>query len=163
MAIFRAMCNRPILRKAPLLAAALLAFGCAKNMMRAPEQGVYGTFVAYSPLPESQKQDCSRLMIQADRDTCRKLNSRIIEEPMVGTVRVRNLQTDSTKLVALNDKGGYKVMLRPGSYEVCLADNCSDPLDVSMNKFVPYGGRLPKPADTTGASAGGSPDATPAP
>jgi hypothetical protein len=128
------------------LASALL-LSCTQSMkthMRPPEQGIYGTFTTYGPLPDDQKRNCEPLKTQAEKDECRKFNERTIEEPLVATIRIHNLTTDSSMLVALDAAGSYKVKLMKGSYEVCLGEDCSDPLDVTMNTFVPYGGRRPK-------------------
>lgn len=125
----------------------LFLSACTKSMkmrMQTPQQGLYGTFIAYYPLPEDQKRNCDPLKTQAEKDSCRKFNSRTLEEPLQGTIRVRNLATDSSRFITLDSQGSYRALLLPGTYEVCLGEDCSDPLDVTMNVFVPYGGRLPK-------------------
>jgi hypothetical protein len=137
-------------KKTPsLLFAASLLFvvACGKSMkmhMQPSQQGLYGTFKAYYPLPEDQKRNCEPLKTQAEKDECRKFNSRTLEEPLQAVLRIRNLATDSSLSVMLDSQGSYKALLSPGTYEVCLSDECSDPLEVTMNVFVPYGGRQPK-------------------
>jgi hypothetical protein len=129
-----------------LILACGLLIACSRSSLhlQEPTQGLYGTFITYFPLPEDQKRDCGPLKTQAEKDECRKFNSRTLEEPLQAIIRIRNLATDSTLAVTLDSQGSYRVRLTPGSYEVCLGEECSDPLDVPMNVFVPYGGRLPK-------------------
>lgn len=124
----------------------LLLTGCAKDMMRKPEQGIYGTFLAYGP--PRDPIDCAPMKTQMEKDECRRFNSRLIEEPHQAQIKVRNLQTGDIQSVPLDAAGKYKVKVDPGEYEVCVEGECSDPIPVKMNSFVTYGQRLPRAVDT---------------
>ncbi|MDB5050472.1 MAG: hypothetical protein JWO30_3543 [Fibrobacteres bacterium] len=141
------------------LAAACLFCACAGSMnMKKPEQGLFGTFTTYGP-PETMI-DCGPLVTQAEKDSCKKQNQRFIEEPYRSTIRIRNLGTGETVKQALDAQGSYRLILPPGEYEVCVGEECSDPLEVRMRNFTTYGQRLPRasapgdksPADTSQAS-----------
>lgn len=129
-----------------LLLAALAAGGlpgCTTKGMRKPDQGIQGTFLNYGPPRELA--DCTPFKTQFEMDDCRRLNERVIEEPHQALIRIRNLQTGETSQVQLDAQGSYKVSLAPGEYEVCVDGECSDPMTVRMNHFIPYGQRLPRP------------------
>jgi RNA polymerase subunit RPABC4/transcription elongation factor Spt4 len=146
----------------------LLLAACGGSMtMKKPEQGLAGAFSVYGP-PETLV-DCAPKVTQADKDSCRRENQRVIEEPWRGTIIIRKLDTREKVAQAMDAEGKYRVQLDPGAYEVCVGDECSDPLDIRMGKWATYGSRLPRPAaakaDTakTGAGAaqpaGGTPSA----
>jgi hypothetical protein len=139
----------------PFLLAAVLA-GCAGSLgMRPLEQGLQGTFTAYGPA--GAQADCSPLKTQFEKDSCRHENERIIEEPYQATLVIRNVATRKAVEQALDAQGSYRVRLEPGTYEVCLHGECSDPIEVRMRTFPIYGQRLPRPpeADAPGKSAAG--------
>jgi hypothetical protein len=128
----------------PLLAAlstALLA-GCMKQMHR-PDQGIYGTFQTYGP--PRDLADCTPFKTQFEKDDCRRMNERVIEEPYQALIKIRNLETGELSQIQLDARGSYKASLAPGEYEVCVEGGCSDPLTVRMNRYIPYGQRLPRP------------------
>jgi hypothetical protein len=127
----------------PILAAALA--GCAGSLaMKPPEQGLQGTFLAYGPV--AAKSDCSPLKTQFQKDSCRHENERIVEEPYQATLVIRNVATRKAVEQPLDALGSYRVLLEPGTYEVCLNGECSDPIEVRMRAFATYGQRLPRPA-----------------
>jgi hypothetical protein len=139
--------NRP----AAFLGAVLCMLGlsaCSGSMQRnKPEQGLQGAFSTYT---RSVQKDCSKLAMQVERDTCRRQNERIVDEPFVGTIEIRNLTTDEKTSVTLDSQGNYRVLLNAGQYEVCVAAFCSDPIEIRMGAFPIYGQRLPKAeVDTT--------------
>jgi hypothetical protein len=139
----------------PLLAAALA--GCAGSLaVKPPEQGLRGTFTAYGPA--SAQADCAPLKTQFQKDSCRHENERILEEPYQATLLIRNVATRKAVEQALDPQGSYRVVLEPGTYEVCLHGECSDPIEVRMRSFSTYGQRLPRPPQ---ASAAGKPAALP--
>ena len=144
-------------RLAPLAVAvaALLLVACA-GQMKKPEQGIYGTFQTYGPPKE--KADCTPFKTQLEKDDCRKMNERVIEEPFQATIRVHNLQTLEIQNAQLDAEGSYRVVVTPGEYEVCVEGECSDPMTVRMGRFIPYGQRLPRAAP----EADGKPAADPA-
>lgn len=125
-----------------LLFSALLASGCMRHMHK-PSQGIYGTFRTYGP-PREQV-DCTPFRTQMEKDDCRRMNQRVIEEPHRAVIRIRNLQTREVLSVPLDSAGAYRAVVDPGEYEVCVEGECSDPITVRMNAFVPYGQRLPRP------------------
>lgn len=127
----------------PILLAGFLLGACAKQM-RKPEQGLYGSFQTYGPPKE--KVDCTPFRTQMEKDDCRRMNERVIEEPLKATIMIRNLQTRETQKVELDTEGAYRVTVTPGEYEVCVEGECSDPMTVRMGNFVPYGQRLPRAA-----------------
>ena len=144
--------------------AALGSSGCTLMRMHKPDQGIHGTFLTYGPPHELA--DCSSFKTQFEKDDCRRLNERVIEEPHQALIKIRNLQTGALSQVELDVLGSYRMSLPPGEYEVCVGGECSDPMTVRMNHFIPYGQRLPRaaaaaqppaPADslkaTTGAAA----------
>lgn len=135
-----------------LLVPALLLGACAQHL-RKPEQGISGTFLAYGPPRDTIA--CETLRTQPERDECRRSNSRLVEEPHRASIAIRNLQTRETRHAVLDDQGSYKVLLDPGDYEVCMRDEteCSDPLTVKLGKWVTYGQRLPREADSAAAPA----------
>ncbi len=114
--------------------------------MQPPEQGLEGSFYTYGP-PETLA-DCKSLVTQAAKDSCRHLNERVIEEPMHGGVVVRNLTTSEKHAQELDPQGHFRMALTPDQYEVCVNEECSDPLEVTRGVFLPYGQRVPRtPAD----------------
>lgn len=137
----------------PVLAAALA--GCAGSLaMKPPEQGLQGTFKAYGPA--AAPADCSPLKTQFQKDSCRHENERIVEEPYQATLLIRNVATRKAVEQPLDALGSYRVRLEPGTYEVCLNGECSDPIEVRMRGFSTYGQRLPRPqAAAPGKSAAG--------
>jgi hypothetical protein len=129
----------------PLLALCLgaLLSACGGAMsMKKPEQGLLGTFTTYGPPPVIA--NCDPLVTQAEKDSCKHENLRVIEEPMQGEVLVRNLGTRESVKTSLDGVGSFKVTLSPGSYEVCVEGECSDPVEVRMGAFTTYGQRLPR-------------------
>ena len=52
----------------------------------------------------------------------------------------------------LDPNGSFRVELLPGNYELCIAEECSDPLEVRMRSFTTYGQRLYRPAAKTKTS-----------
>lgn len=130
----------------PAFLPALLAFlplGCMQHMHK-PSQGIYGTFQTYGP-PREQA-DCAPFKTQMEKDDCRRMNQRVIEEPYRAVIKIRNLQTREVLSVPLDSSGAYRAVVDPGEYEVCVEGECSDPMTVRMNAFVPYGQRLPRPS-----------------
>lgn len=132
------------------LSAGMLLSGCIKNM-KPPEQGIYGTFKTYGP-PKEQV-DCTPFKTQMEKDECRRMNNRVIEEPHQATIKVRNLQTREIQSVQLDADGSYRILVTPGEYEVCLEGECSDPMTVRMGAFVPYGQNLPRAAPAPAGKA----------
>jgi hypothetical protein len=126
----------------------LIACGGSMNMQKS-DQGLSGTFTTYGP-PEIVA-NCEPLVTQAAKDSCKRDNLRVIEEPYQCELVIRNLGTRESVKASLDAQGAFKVELLPGSYEICINEECSDPLDVRMGKFTTYGQRLPKPA-AAGAS-----------
>jgi hypothetical protein len=112
--------------------------------MQRPESGLEGTFKTYGP-PATQL-DCAPKVTQADKDSCRHENERVIEAPYQGTLMVRNLDTRKAIAQPLDAEGKFRVLLDPGAYEVCVNGECSDPIEIRMGKFATYGQRLPRPA-----------------
>jgi hypothetical protein len=138
----------------PVLAAALA--GCAGSLgMRPPEQGLRGTFTAYGPA--GAQADCSPLKTQFEKDSCRHENERTVEGPYQATLVIRNVATRKAVEQPLDAQGSYRVVLEPGTYEVCLRGECSDPIEVRMRSFSTYGQRLPLPPEAAapGKSAAG--------
>lgn len=136
-------------RPAALLLAAILA-GCAGRMGK-PEQGIHGTFRTYGP--PGERIDCAPFKTQMEKDDCRRMNERVVEEPLQASITIRNLQTREARSIQLDAEGSYRAVLAPGEYEVCLEGECSDPLTVRMGAFVPYGQRLPRAAPAPPAKA----------
>lgn len=133
------------LRSAATFASALILAACGGSMtMKKPEQGLSGAFSVYGPPPVLA--DCAPLVTQAEKDSCKRINQRVIEEPWQGTILIRNLETRKTLPTAVDAEGKYRVNLDPGAYEVCVKDECSDPLEIRMGKWGTYGQRLPRPA-----------------
>jgi hypothetical protein len=126
--------------------------------MKKSEQGLFGTFTTYGPPPVIA--NCEPLVTQAEKDSCKRDNQRVIEEPFQSEILIRNLGTRESVKTTLDANGAYRVELLPGTYEVCLKEECSDPLEVRVRKFSTYGQRLPRPlaevsrapADTARAS-----------
>jgi hypothetical protein len=110
--------------------------------MHKPEQGLQGAFSTYGP-PASIK-DCNPLVTQFEKDECKHANDTVIDEPYAGSFDVRNLTTREAAAVTLDADGKYRVLLVPGEYEVCVGEECSDPINVRMGKFSVYGQRLPR-------------------
>jgi hypothetical protein len=120
--------------------------------MHKPEQGLYGSFSTYGP--SEHVSDCNPLVTQFSKDSCRHENERVIEEPYHGSFKIRNLTTQQATEVELDPEGKYKVRLDPGQYEVCVLEECSDPLEIPMGKYATYGQRLPRAVAGVGAGAG---------
>jgi hypothetical protein len=119
--------------------------GCGGSLaMKKPEQGLAGTFTTYGP--PRVLADCSPLKTQFQRDSCRHENERVVEEPYQGTLLIRNVETRQAVRQTLDAQGAYRVILDPGTYEVCVNGDCSDPIEVRMGEFATYGQRLPRPA-----------------
>lgn len=116
----------------------LVACGGAMQLQK-PEQGIQGTFSTYGP---PVQMDCSSLPTQNEKDSCRRGNETPRIEPYQGSLTLHNLSTQEKNVVELDAKGEYKVQLNPGEYEVCLATECSDPLEIRIGKFAIYGQRL---------------------
>jgi hypothetical protein len=136
----------------------LLLSGCGGSMnMQKAEQGLKGTFTTYGP--PAVIADCEPLVTQSEKDSCKRDNQRVIEEPYQSELIIRNLGTRETVKSGLDAQGSFKAELLPGTYEICVNGECSDPLDVRMGEFTTYGQRLPRPA----ASAPGPSGATAAP
>jgi hypothetical protein len=126
-----------------VLAAALA--GCAGSLsMQPPGQGLQGVFTTYGPLPVLA--DCQPLKTQFQKDSCRHANERVVEEPYQATLVIRNVGTRKAVEQSLDAQGSYRVLLEPGTYELCLNGECSDPIEVRMRAFSTYGQRLPRPA-----------------
>jgi hypothetical protein len=135
-------------------AAACLVAACGGSMKK-PEQGLAGRFLTYGP-PHVQT-DCSKLVTQADKDSCRHGNERVVEEPYQAVIRIRNLTTGETRKVALDPQGAYRVILIPDQYEVCVEEECSDPLEVRIGAFTTYGQRLPRHEESKAPANPGPP------
>jgi hypothetical protein len=126
-----------------LLAPALLLGLCAcAGSLNKSEQGLYGTFTVYGPTRE--KRDCKPMVTQADIDDCRKANEAIIEEPLQGSILIKNLETGQGQKLELDSQGSYRAKVSPGEYIVCAQGDCSDPMQVTLGKFFIYGQRLPR-------------------
>lgn len=141
----------------PLLAALLCACGGSMNMKK-PEQGIAGNFTTAGP--PAVITDCGPLVTQAEKDNCKRDNERVIVEPFQSIITVRNLGTRESSQTLLDPDGTFRMELLPGIYEVCLAEECSDPLEVRMGVFTTYGQRLPRPAavpQNFGATTGDAP------
>jgi hypothetical protein len=137
-----------------LLAAACLLAACGGSMKK-PEQGLAGRFLTYGP-PHVQS-DCSKLVTQADKDSCRHGNERVVEEPYQAVIGIRNLGTGEIQKIPLDPEGAYRVVLIPGQYEVCVEGECSDPLEVRMGAFTTYGQRLPRHEESKAPAKTGAP------
>ena len=138
--------------------AALLLAACGGSMtMKKPEQGMAGAFSVYGP-PEIL-MDCAPKVTQAEKDSCRHENQRVIEEPWRGSLTVRNLDTRKAINLTTDAEGKYRVNLDPGAYEVCVEGECSDPLEIRMGKWATYGSRLPRPAAKAADPARPGPEA----
>ena len=125
------------------LAAALAA--CAGSLSgKSPQGGMAGTFITYGP--PAVLADCAPLKTQFQKDSCRHENERVVEEPYQGTLIIRNVSTRKAVEQALDAQGAYRLSLEPGTYEVCLNGECSDPIEVRAGSFATYGQRLPRPA-----------------
>jgi len=136
--------------------------GCGGSFgMQKAEQGIAGTLTTYGP--PLQLEDCSPLKTQFQKDSCRHDNERVVEMPFQGTLLIRNLNTRKTFSQTLDEQGSYRARLDPGNYEVCVNDECSDPLEVHRGVFAIYGQRLPRaaPADKSAARKDSSGAATP--
>jgi hypothetical protein len=115
---------------------------CSGTMQRnKPEQGLQGAFSTYS---RPVQIDCAKLVMQSQRDTCRRQNETILDEPYTGSIEIRNLTTDEKHTVGLDPQGKYHFLLNVGQYEVCIAGSCSDPIEIRMGTFPIYGQRFPK-------------------
>jgi hypothetical protein len=110
--------------------------------MKKSEQGISGTFTTYGPPPVIA--NCEPLVTQAEKDSCKRDNQRVIEEPYQSVITIRNLGTRESMETLLDPQGSFRVELLPGTYELCVAEECSDPLDVRMGSFTTYGQRLPR-------------------
>ena len=125
------------------LAAALA--GCGGNLgMKSLKQGLQGTFTTYGP--PLVLADCSPLKTQFQKDSCRHDNERVVEEPYQGTLRIRNVSTRKAVDEVLDAQGSYRAAVEPGTYEVCVDGECSDPIEVRFGSYSTYGQRLPRPA-----------------
>lgn len=115
--------------------------------MKHSEQGITGTFTTYGP--PYQIANCEPLVTQAEKDSCKRDNQRVLEEPYQSEILIGNLGTREKVSQTLDPQGSYRVLLHPGQYEVCVNLECSDPLEVRKGKFTPYGQRLPRaPVDS---------------
>lgn len=126
----------------PLLAALLCACGGSMNLKKS-EQGIAGNFTTYGP--PQVLADCGPLVTQAEKDNCKRDNERVIVEPFQSIITVRNLGTRESSQTLLEPNGTFRMELPPGIYEVCLAEECSDPLEVRIGVFTTYGQRLRRP------------------
>lgn len=148
-----------MLRRGHRLACAALAAvlsACGGSLaLKKPEQGLAGTFITYGP--PAQLADCSPLKTQFQKDSCRHENERVIEMPYQGVLLIRNLDTRKTLEQPLDERGAYRAVLDPGNYEVCVNEECSDPIEVRRNEFATYGQRLPRPAAGEKSAAGKGP------
>lgn len=137
---------RSIRNTLPFLAALpFILCSCGGSMnMKKSEQGISGTFITYGP--PLAIANCEPLVTQAAKDSCKRENDRVIEEPFQSIITIRNLDTRETLQTLLNPDGSFRVELLPGNYELCVAQECSDPLEVRMRQFTTYGQRLPRPA-----------------
>lgn len=121
---------------------------CAGGMkMHKPEQGLFGTFTTYGLTQEIL--DCTSKVTQFEKDSCRKENERVVEEPYHGSFKIRNLTTSETKDVELDSKGDFRIPLIPGEYEVCVKGECSDPIEIRMGVYSTYGQRIPRAGEPT--------------
>ena len=119
--------------------------GCGGSMNpKQSQQGISGTFITYGP-PEDIA-NCEPLVTQAEKDACKQNNERVIEGPYQSIITIRNLDTRETKQTLLDPQGSFRMGLPPGNYELCVAEECSDPLEVRLRSFTTYGQRLPRPA-----------------
>lgn len=125
--------------------------------MNKSEQGISGTFITYGP--PTDIADCGPLVTQAEKDSCKRSNERVIEEPYRSFITIRNLDTRESIETLLDPNGSFRVELLPGNYELCIAGECSDPLEVRMRSFTTYGQRLyrPAPAAKSGPNPGEAP------
>jgi hypothetical protein len=140
-----------ITRFAAFPLAAFLLAACAGMNMKRSEQGIMGTFTTYGP--PYQIADCEPLRTQAEKDSCKRDNERVIVEPYRSEILIRNLGTREKLSLVLDEQGSYRVLLQPGQYEVCVNLECSDPLEVRVGKFTTYGQRLPRAASGSGKAA----------
>jgi len=141
------------MRRLLCLGAAFLLAACAGSLtMKKPEQGLSGGFSVYGP-PETLV-DCVSRVTQAEKDSCRHDNQRMVEEPWHGSIVVRNLDTRKAVTLALDADGKYSVNLDPGAYEACVAGECSDPIEIRMGKWATYGQRLPREMKSAPAKTG---------
>ena len=101
-------------------------------------------FITYGP--PAVLADCTPFKTQFAKDSCRHENERVVEEPYQGSLVIRNVETRAKVEQVLDAQGSYRVLLDPGTYEVCLQGECSDPIEVRMGSFATYGQRLPRPA-----------------
>ncbi len=126
--------------------------GCGGALaMKPPEQGLQGAFITYGP--PAVLADCAPLKTQFQKDSCRHDNERVLEEPYQGSIVIRNVATRNAVNQTLDAQGSYRTLLEPGTYEVCLNGECSDPIEVRMRGFSTYGQRLPRPAGNASAPA----------
>jgi hypothetical protein len=150
-------------RPGRILASAALAAalaGCGGSLViKKPEQGLTGSFITYGP--PTELADCSPLKTQFQKDSCRHDNERVVEMAYQGSVRILNLDTRKAVDQPLDAQGSYRAILDPGNYEVCVNEECSDPIEVRRSEFATYGQRLPRAAtagksparkDSTGAA-----------
>jgi hypothetical protein len=137
--------------------------GCGGSMNpKQSEQGISGTFTTYGP--PQVLANCEPLVTQAEKDACKQNNERVIEGPFQSIIAIRNLDTRETRQTLLDPQGSFRVDLPPGNYELCVAEECSDPLEVRLRSFTTYGQRLPRPTGVprdSGASAGDAPAGPP--
>ncbi len=132
------------------LAAAL--WGCGGALViKKPEQGIAGSFITYGP--PAELANCSALKTQFEKDSCRHDNERMVEMAYQGSVRIRNLDTRKAFDQPLDEHGAYRALLDPGNYEVCVNEECSDPIEVRRSGFATYGQRLPRAADAEKSAA----------
>lgn len=155
------MAGRPVSPRLMAWALAAALSGCGGALsMKPPEQGLQGAFITYGP-PEVMA-DCSPLKTQFQKDSCRHDNERVLEEPYQGSLVIRNVGTRKAVQQTLDAQGSYRTLLEPGTYEVCLNGDCSDPIEVRMRAFSTYGQRLPRPASNASAPAAPASSASPA-
>jgi hypothetical protein len=141
------------MRPVPVVPFALLSgllLGACAGYMKKPEQGLEGAFLTYGP-PREQV-DCAPFKTQVEKDDCRRMNGRVVEEPLQAAIKVRNLQTGENHALTLDAGGAYRASLVPGEYTVCLEGECSDPITVRRGEFVRYGQRLPRPQEPATAA-----------
>jgi hypothetical protein len=134
---------------APLALLSCILLGACAGYLKKPEQGLEGAFLTYGP-PREQV-DCAPFKTRVEKDDCRRMNERVVEEPLQAAIKVRNLQTGEIRAVTLDAGGAYRASLVPGEYAVCLEGECSDPITVRRGEFVRYGQRLPRPAEPASA------------
>ncbi|MDB5103241.1 MAG: hypothetical protein JWP91_930 [Fibrobacteres bacterium] len=116
--------------------------------MKKSDQGIFGTFTTYGP--PAVMANCEPLRTQAEKDSCKRDNQRVIEEPFQAEIVIRNVGTRESVRMSLDAQGSFRAELLPGTYEVCVNGECSDPLDVRPGKFSTYGQRLPRaPAESS--------------